>query len=77
MEVPREDHPISPAGIQDTLRSRFASEMCGGVQGERGHGKSMFWVGDGMGARNMGKDDRFERDEQRDYRPQVSDTEGR
>ena len=36
----------------------------------------MLWVGEDTGARAVGKGDRLERDEERDDRPQASDTEG-
>ena len=48
--------------------------MCDGVQRERRDGESMPRVGEATGARAVRDGDRFERDEQREYRPQAGDT---
>ena len=75
MEIPGDNHAISSASVQDALWTRFAGEVCGGIQRERRYGESVFRVGEAMGARVVGNGDRLERDEQRNYRPEASDTE--
>ena len=77
MKVPRDDHTISPPGVEYSLRTRLTNKIGGRVQSEGRDWESVFWVGEGMRALIVGNGDRFEWDEQREYRPQATDAERR